>query len=615
MVCIGGSYTEFQLMPVLMSVQIEVPCWWTSDGKQFILENFEMIQGSPARMYNSALPLCPAPSWLHLFYSREFSQKIRVVVGPTEWAMSTRTVSCSHTVAALACWNNTVAFGSSKDIIFIDTLTGSQTAAFSGHTEDVESLAFSSDGILLVSGSWDKTVKLWDVQTGGVVKTLYGHTHPVRSVSISADDTMIASGSDDGIIFLWNVKMGSCLVAMEHGSYVRTVTFSPTDSQLLLSSGGMTVKQWSIDGHQMGSPIPGFCVAFSPDGTQFALCNEKTVTIRNTNSRMVVVEFNLANSAWCCCISPDGRFIATVMETIYLWDITSSDPCLIHTLTVHGDVILCLVLSSSLTIVSGSRSSIKFWQIGGSLADPVTPDTQSTPLTPASIKAVSLQAKDGLALSLDSEGVVKTWDLLAGWCKGIYITPAKHITCADLQLIGDRLIIVWFTYRKPIIHVWDAAEGRLQKIDVPDYCLGLRITGDGSRVLQLTREHIQAWSIWTGESAGIGNLRSDSYPSFDPLRMDGSKVLVRSWQPPTVWDFGAPGSTPIQFSVTSSDRLSLNPIFKGSCRIEDSVTGREVFQLYGRYADPSVTQWDGQYLIAGYQSGEVLILDFSQERC
>jgi WD40 repeat protein len=92
---------------------------------------------------------------------------------------------------------NSVAVGSEPgDITIINIITGSQSAVLSGHTEEVHCVVFSSDGTLLVSGSWDKTIKLWDVQTGGVVKTFFGHTEEVYSVSISADCTTIASGSD-----------------------------------------------------------------------------------------------------------------------------------------------------------------------------------------------------------------------------------------------------------------------------------------------------------------------------------------------------------------------------------------------------------------------------------
>ena len=100
--------------------------------------------------------------------------------------------------------------------------------------------------------------------------------------------------------------------------------------------------------------------------------------------------------------------------------------------------------------------------------------------------------------------------------------------------------------------------------------------------------------------------------------MDGPKVLVCLGKLSVQgWDFGAPGSTPIQFSEISSGEphLSFIDVRKWSkdspVRIEDSVTGKEVFQLCGRYAEPSAIQWDGQYLIAGYSSGEVFILDFS----
>jgi len=117
---------------------------------------------------------------------------------------------------------------------------------------------------------------------------------------------------------------------------------------------------------------------------------------------------------------------------------------------------------------------------------------------------------------------------------------------------------------------------------------------------------------------------------FDSLRMDGSKVLVHFdtliiddstglansvWLSVQGWDFGTPNSAPIQFSETSSG-IHLKLIdnrrwLQDGVRIEDGTTGKEIFQLCGRYVNPSAIQWDGQYLIAGYDSGEVFIFDFN----
>ena len=339
-------------------------------------------------MYNSALTLCPSSSWLHKWYIKEISPKIKVVLGPTKWGACARTVSYSDTVYALACWNNIIAAGLTQDIIILDVLTGSQTTILSGHTGSVWSLTFSLDGTLLVSGSSDKTIKLWDVQTGAVVKTLCGHTDGVRSLSILPDNTMIASGSRDKTVCLWNIETGDCLVVGRHNDNVNSVRFSPVNSQLLLSSScDGTVWQWSIDGHQIGSPIPGFNATFSPDGTQFVSWEWMAVTVRNTDSEMIMAEFNLVKRVDYCCFSPNGRVIAAAAgHTIYLWDITGPNPCLIQTLIGHTSTITSLVFPSSLTLISASRDkSVKFWQIGASSADPVGPDSESLPLTSASI--------------------------------------------------------------------------------------------------------------------------------------------------------------------------------------------------------------------------------------
>jgi len=622
---VSCTFLEFQLNPIFIFVQAGVPDRWTSDGKHFILENYDEICNYPLQIYASVLMLSPSSSQLHKCYMPKFPQRVKVVVGPAEWGACTRTVSSiDDYTATLAYHNNTIATGLHNNITIFNALTGSQIAVLSGHTQHVISVAFSSDGTLLVSGSDDKTIKLWDVQTGGVVKTFHGHTDTILSVSISVTNTMIASGSRDETIHLWNIGTGECLVIKAHNDRVTTVTFSPVNPQLLLSaSRDGTVQEWDIDGNQICSPIPGSHVAFSPDGTQFVSSKESAVTIWNTDSGEAVAEFHLANVYFrYCCFSPDGKLIACASgHTIYLWDITGPDPHLIKTLVGHTDEITSLIFPS-LTLISASEdNSIKFWEIGASSTNPVGPHTESTPLTSAPIRVVSLQAKDGLAFSVDSAGVVKTWSIMTGLCKESFETQAKDIETGDIQLIGGRLVIVgckgssdqgWKVY------VWDAEKGDLQRIDGTTYQpRGLRISGDGSNVLYVDNCDIQAWSIQTGVPVGEASLGSELYPYLlDPLWIDGSKVMVRCGGSSTLgWDFGTPGSTPIEISPTSSDRPHLDFIgitsneTAGKIGIEDRATGNMVFQLTGK--TPTAVQWDGCYLIAGYDTGEILILDFS----
>ncbi|KAG2751050.1 WD40 repeat-like protein, partial [Suillus brevipes Sb2] len=74
-----------------------------------------------------------------------------------------------------------------------------------GHTGSVASASFSPDGTRIVTGSWDRTVRVWDAATGHPVgEPLRGHTHFVTSVSFSPDCTRIVTGSHDKTARLWN---------------------------------------------------------------------------------------------------------------------------------------------------------------------------------------------------------------------------------------------------------------------------------------------------------------------------------------------------------------------------------------------------------------------------
>jgi WD40 repeat protein len=70
------------------------------------------------------------------------------------------------------------------------------------------SVAFSQDGSRVVSGSRDKTVRIWIVTTGEVEAELKGHTDWVTSVAFSQDGSRVLSGSDDKTVRIWNVTTG-----------------------------------------------------------------------------------------------------------------------------------------------------------------------------------------------------------------------------------------------------------------------------------------------------------------------------------------------------------------------------------------------------------------------
>jgi guanine nucleotide-binding protein subunit beta-2-like 1 protein len=86
------------------------------------------------------------------------------------------------------------------------TLVGKPLKSLHGHNHFVSSLALNSDGTKLVSGSWDKTIRLWDVQTSKSDLLFKGHTKDVLSVAFSHDERLIFSGSMDNTLKYWNTK-------------------------------------------------------------------------------------------------------------------------------------------------------------------------------------------------------------------------------------------------------------------------------------------------------------------------------------------------------------------------------------------------------------------------
>ena len=600
-----------------MDLQVGMESKWANDSQHLLLEHFDIFQHSPSHIYHSALPLLPSSSWLRKCYGKEPAVMVKAVKGLLSgWGKCSRTVLLDSYTRTLSYHNNTIAVGSKHgDIIILDAIIGSQIAIFFGHTGEVNSVVFSSDGALLLSGSDDRTVKLWDVQTGGVIKTFSGHNDWVISVSISADCTTIASMSWDDTLRLWNTKTGKCYHTISCEYAVGNVSFSPTDPQHIYMVTS-EVLQWDINGHQIQHPYKGSCMAFSSDGTLIVLCHEGTVTVQNSNSGVVVAKFQSVNSDDVhCCFSPDNKFVAVgVNSIVFVWDI-SSDPHLVETFIGHAYNLTTLTFSSCSSLISAScDKSIKFWQIGISSVEPAVVDPESTPTTLPLVSSISLKARVGIAVSSDTAGEMKTWDILTSDCKA----PSQALSeyYRHSELINSRLIFVWYTDEE--ISVWDARkEVFLLQVNAPkDTIVDLRISGDGSKLFYIHSEFIQVWDIWTGVT--VNEVGYKELTGVELLAMDGSRVWVKfnddyDLTPSKGWDLGPLGFSPIKRSTKPPQELHLSStkLWDTSlCRILDTVTEKVVFQLPAQYGTPVDIKWNGQYLVASFQSRMELVLEF-----
>jgi WD40 repeat protein len=116
-----------------------------------------------------------------------------------------------------------------------------------GHEDKVIGVAFSPDGQRIVSGSYDKTLRLWDAATGQPVgEPLRGHDHAVYSVAFSPDGQRIVSGSFDETLRLWDAATGQPVgePLRGHEEVVFSVAVSPAGQRIVSGSGDKTLRLW-----------------------------------------------------------------------------------------------------------------------------------------------------------------------------------------------------------------------------------------------------------------------------------------------------------------------------------------------------------------------------------
>lgn len=242
-----------------------------------------------------------------------------------------------------------------------------------GHLDWVYSVAISNDGQTLVSGSKDNTVKVWNLNTGREIRTLRGHKSYVNYVAISPDSQKIASASYDKTAKIWDLNTGKNITLTGHTAEVLTVAISPDGQKLVTGSGDKTMKIWSLNppvkvlrtlrGHKEAI----WSVAISPDSQQlFSVSDGTAIVVWNLNTGREIrtlsghtADINLV------AVSPDGQKIATCSDdkTVKLWNIISGAE--LATFKGHTAAVWAVAFSpDGRKLVSTSEDkTIKVWRV------------------------------------------------------------------------------------------------------------------------------------------------------------------------------------------------------------------------------------------------------------
>jgi WD40 repeat protein len=325
----------------------------------------------------------------------------------------------------------------------------SVVATLKGHTEIVYAVAFSPDGTHVLTGSFDKTLKLWETATGKEIKTFggpSGHQNLILSVAFSPDGQLLASGAADNTAKLWDTRKAGSeapIKNLAHANLVDAVAFNPAGAQLATGSHDGTVRLWDvakgqqlkeIKCHTVPMMTQVYCVAWSPDGKQIISGSlDHSLKLWDAAAGTLVREFKTSDEkkAFALFAARAVGLLGSPRAPSFLLPTSAVMPSTTKKSSVngHSEGVFCAAFSpdGKLLASGGGDRTIKIWNVADGT---VVHDLVNPHLKPAANAAAP-------ALPAPPQAH-------PGWVYGLRFTPTgKHLVSVGLAPRNHGYLAVW----------------------------------------------------------------------------------------------------------------------------------------------------------------------------
>lgn len=247
-----------------------------------------------------------------------------------------------------------------------------------GHTSTVHSVAFSPDGKQALSGSMDKTVRLWDLETGKEIRCFHGHEDAVYCVAFSRDGKQAISGSTDLTRRIWDVATGKEIRCFPRSRGINCLAVCADGRRVLWGGGGATLCLWDMEtgetvrdfrGHKIGPHCGVMTVAISPDGKRAlsgSVSDDNTVRLWELETGKQLHCFTgHEDYVYSVAFLPDGKRAVSggYDHTMRLWDLKTGKE--LRRFRNHDERVWCLAVTpDGKRIVTGSNDGpARLWEV------------------------------------------------------------------------------------------------------------------------------------------------------------------------------------------------------------------------------------------------------------